>query len=183
MRRSDAVLVVLLVAALAVTGVGVAKSDDWTGERTYRFASAQRPLEQQDGVPAGAAPARLEWAAPDNATGVQLDMLVDFAGQSVQGGAATIRVSGTAPDGSQLPVQTRTLAIAPGATSAQASFGYNATWLEPRSTVRDTQEPPAVRWEQPLVVLVSVDRPGDTPVSNYAFTVSATGAFTLAVVR
>ena len=176
-------LVVLMVVALAVTAVGVAKSDDWTGERTYRFGTAQLPLVQQGPAAASSAPARLEWVAPDNATAVSLDLLVDFAGQAVQGGAATIRVSGTAPDGSQLPVQTRTLAIAPGATSAQASFGYNATWLAARGAVRDTQSPAALHWDQPLLVLVSVDRPGDTPASAYAFTVSATGSFTLAVVR
>ncbi len=176
------VLAVLIVAALAATGAGVAKSDDWTGERTFTYGSASVPLESQGPMPAAAAPARFEWAAPDDATGVRLEFVVDFAGQAIQGGSATIRVSGTAPDGTQLPVQTRSLPVAQGATSAQAGFAYNATWLEEPGHVRDTQEPAPRHWQRPLVVLVSVERPGDLPAATYAFSASAAGAFTVATV-
>jgi hypothetical protein len=179
-HKADAVLGVLIAAALVATGVGVAKSDDWTGERTYRHGSGELPLAPQGPMPAGSAPARFEWAAPDNATGVRLDVIVEFTGQAVQGGSATIRVSGTAPDGSQLPVQTRPMAVAPGATSSQAAFGYNATWTREPAKVRDTQPPASLRWERPLVVLVTVERPGEPAVATYAFTASATGAFAVA---
>lgn len=181
MHKGDLVLGVLIVAALVVTGVGVAKSDDWTQERTYRFANSEVPLAQQGPTPAASAPARLEWPVPDGATGTRLQLTVEFTGQAVQGGSATIRVSGTAPDGTPLPVQTRPMPIGPGATSAQVDFGYNATWLDAPAKVRDTREPEARHWERPLAVLVSVERPGDVPGgTSYAFAVTALGVAVVA---
>lgn len=178
MHKADVALVALAVLALVLTGVGVAKSDAWTGERTYRYGSASSPLAAQGPTATGSTPTRFAWDAPVNATGLALNVTIAFSGQAVQGGSATVRVSGVAPDGSQLPVQTRSLPIAAGATSSTLSFDYGATWLQEPSKVRDTQAPAARAWDKPIVVLVSVQPPSDLPAASYAFTAALSGEAT-----
>lgn len=178
MARPDLVLFALAAAALIGTTVGALKSDDWTGERTYRFHGTLEAMPAQEARPAGSAPARFEIAVPLNGTGAIATVDVAFAGQSVQGGTAVVRIGGTAPDGSPLPTVTRTLAIGQGATSASGSFAYNATWMQEPGDVRDTRRPAGQAWPQPLVLLVTVERPSDAPVANYAFTAALAGSFT-----
>lgn len=178
-RKADIVLVALGLAALVLTGVAVAKSDAWTGERTYRYASVAAPLAAQGPSTAGSVPARFEWPAPDNSTGTGIEVAIAFSGQAVQGGAVIVRVSGVAPDGTQLPVQTRTFAVAQGATSGGIDFAYNASWATQPHKVRDIQAPSAWHWEKPLLVLVTVERPADVPAASYSFTAAVTGSFTV----
>lgn len=175
MHKADLVLGVLAVLALVLTGVAVAKSDDWTGERSYTYASAAVPLASQGPTGVGSVPTRFEWPAPINATGMRVNVTIAFSGQAVQGGSAIVRVAGIAPDGTQLPVQTRSLAIGQGATSAELVFDYAASWMDVPGRVRDTQQPPAQGWDKPLVVTVTVDRPGDLPAASYAFTATLVG--------
>lgn len=182
MRKADAVLLVLAAVVTVVTLAGVVASDSWTDERRFRFEASTQPLEPQT-MPAATAPARFEWPAPDNATAAVLNVTITFAGQAVQGGSATVRVSGTAPDGTPLPVKTVALPVAAGATAATIDIPYNATWLALPDDVTDTREPPATRWDAPFVLLVSVDSPSDLPVASYAYTASATGAFVVYGVR
>lgn len=177
MRKVDVVLVALGVVAAVATTVAIAKSDDWTGERTYTFTVTDHAAPAQGPVPAGSAPARFEWAAPANATGATLDIRVSATGQAVRGGVAIIRVSGVAPDGSNLPPETHTMAIGQGSTSNDIGFRFNTTWAETPDRVRDTQEPAGMAWEKPLVVTVTVERPADLPAATYAFTASANGTF------
>lgn len=172
------IIAVLAVAALVLTGVGVAKSDAWTDERSYRFTAATVDLAAQGPTPASATPARFEWAAPVNATGLRLNATVAFTGQAVQGGSATVRITVIAPDGHALPSVTRALNIGQGATSASLDIGHAVTWADVPSTVRDTQQPESMAWGKPIVVQVSVDRPSDVPVATYAFTVSVTATAT-----
>ncbi len=126
--KPDAVVIALAAVAVIATTVAVMSSADWTSEETYAFAvSTDTVLPEQGPVPAGSAPARFEWPAPDNSTGILATVTVTFQGQAVQGGNAIIRISGTAPDGTQLPVQTRTLAVS--GTQQTEGKPYNATWM------------------------------------------------------
>lgn len=177
MRKADVVVVVLAVAVVLVTLTGVAASDRWTGERTFGFAAGEEPAPPQGPAPAGPAPARFEWPAPDNATAIALNVTITFTGQALQGGQATIRIGGTAPDGSNLPASIMTLAIPQGATSSSVDLPYAAAWLEMPDDVRDTRTPPPAHWAAPLVITVSVDAPGDAPIATYAFTAQAVGVF------
>jgi hypothetical protein len=174
-HKADIVLVVLAMVALGVTGLGAAKSDDWTGERTYTFSAGTSELAAQGPTPVGSSPTRFEWPAPTNATSLVLNVTVSFTGQAVRGGSAVLRVTGIAPDGTSLPVQTRGLTIGQGATSASVSFDYEARWMEQPTKVRDTQAPMAQVWSDPIVVLVTVERPGDLPAASYAFTATLAG--------
>lgn len=178
MAKPDLVLLALAAVAVVATTVGALKSDDWTGERTYRFGETQQPLPPQEAQPAGSAPARFEVPVPPNGTGLRATVQVDFTGQAVQGGTAVVRIGGTGPDGKPLPTLTRTLAIEQGATSGGASFAYNATWLDVPGAVRDTRVPAGTAWERPLVLLVTVERPSDAPLAGYAFTAGLAGSFT-----
>ena len=177
MRKADVVLVALGVVAAVATATGYAKSDDWTGERTYTFTATDVAVPAQGPVPAGSAPARFEWPTPANATGAALEIRVSATGQAVRGGVAIIRVSGVAPDGTNLAPETHTMTIAQGSTSNEIGFTFNATWAETPGRVRDTQEPEGMAWEKPLVVTVTVERPSDLPAATYAFTASANGTF------
>lgn len=175
MHKADIVLVVLAVAALTLTSVAVARSDGWTGERTYPYATSTVALADQAPTAVGSTPTRFEWPAPTNSTGILLNVTLDFAGQAIRGGSAVVRVSGVAPDGSQLPVVTRSLPIAQGGTSASLTFDYAAAWMEVPERVRDTQRPEAVSWQKPIVVTVTVEQPGDLPAASYAFTATLAG--------
>lgn len=176
-RKVDVVLVALGVVVAVATAVGVAKSDDWTGERTYTFTATEVALPAQGPVPAGSAPARFEWPAPANATGATLEVRVSATGQAVRGGVAIIRVGGVAPDGTNLPPETHTMAIGQGSTANDIGFSYNVTWAEAPDRVRDTQVPGARAWDGPLVVTVTVERPSDLPAATYSFTAAANGTF------
>lgn len=177
MAKPDLVVFALAALAVVATTVGALKSNDWTDERTYRFEAALAPVPGQEPQAAGSAPARFEVPAPDNATALTATIDVAFTGQALQGGTAVVRVGGTAPDGTPLPTVTRAFAVDQGATSASLSIPYNATWSEVPGSVRDTQRPDGQAWAQPLVVLVTVERPSDAPVANYAFTTSLAGTF------
>lgn len=161
---------VLAVAAVVLTGVGVAQSDAWTGERTYRFTTATVALAPQGPTSVGAAPARFDWPAPVNATALHVNATVTFTGQAVQGGTAIVRLVIVAPDGHALPPVTRSLAVAAGASTATLTFEHAATWAMTPHTVRDARVPDGLPWTGPVSVLVSVDRPSDLPVANYSFT-------------
>jgi hypothetical protein len=179
-RKVDVVLVALGVVAAVATTVAIAKSDDWTGERTYTFSSSSDTvLPDQGPIPAGSAPARFEWVVPDNATGILATIAVNYQAQAVQGGQAIVRISGTAPDGSSLPVVTWTLPVS--GTSGTQAQAYNASWQETPRDVRDTRQPDGMHWEGPLVVLVTVERPADVPLASYSFTAQAGGRFVTAV--
>lgn len=177
MRKVDVVLVALGVVAAVATTVAVAKSGDWTGERTYTFAEGVVPFAEQGPTPAASAPARFEVPAAANATGATVDVLVAYSGQAVQGGMAVIRVAGVAPDGTNLQPLTKTMAIGQGNTAGEVAFTFNATWAEAPETVRDTQTPDGYSWEMPLVLSVTVERPSDLPAATYAFTASVSGTF------
>lgn len=179
MRKADVVLAALAVAALVATGVGVARSDDWTAERTVHFAEGTAPLQAMGPNATAAAPARYSWAAPANATGARLQVAIDFAGQAVQGGNAIVTVRGIAPTGAALTPATFTLAIPQGATAAHGDFAYNTTWLDVPGPERDTRDPEARMWTRPLALEVIVERPSDVPVAQYAFTAGVAGVFTV----
>jgi hypothetical protein len=176
-RKVDVVLVALGVVAAVATSVAFAKSDGWTDERTYTFSEGFVPFAAQGPTPAASAPARFEVPAAANATGATVDVLVAYSGQAIQGGTAVIRVSGVAPDGTNLPPLTKTLAIGQGNTAGEFGFTFNATWAEAPGTVRDTQEPAGYSWGMPLVLTVTVERPSDLPAATYAFTASVSGTF------
>lgn len=178
MVKPAVVLLVLAALAVGATVAGAVKSDDWTGERTYRFTAATLPMPDQDGQAAGSAPARFDVPAPRNATGMAATVDVTFVGQALQGGTAVVRIGGTAPDGTPLAAVTGTLAVPQGATTATASFEVNATWLELPGAVRDTRTPAGVTWERPLSLVVTVERPSDAPVASYSFTADVAGTFT-----
>lgn len=164
----------LVVAALLVTALGVAKSDDWTGERTYRFDTTLQELQSQGPLAAGAAPAKFTWEAPSNATAVNYTIVVAFSGQAVQGGSAVVRAKATAPDG-QTTSSTGTLAIPQGATSSDLTMQLALIWHEVPGLVRDTRQPDGLDWGAPLALEVTVERPADLPVATYVFTATASG--------
>lgn len=164
----------LAVAALLVTALGVAKSDDWSGERTYRFDATMQDLASQGPLAAGAAPAKFTWEAPSNATAANYTIVVAFSGQAVQGGSAVVRAKATAPDG-QTTSTTGTLAIPQGATSGELTLQLTFVWHDLPGKVRDTRQPDGLDWEAPLALEVTVERPSDLPVANYAFTATASG--------
>lgn len=174
-NRRLAILAVLAALALVATGIAVAKSDAWTGERRYTFAATAIALEPQT-MPAGSAPARFEWPAPANATGVQVNATVSFTGQAAQGGSAVIRLRVVAPDGTNMPSITKSLPIGAGQTTASITLEHTVSWAELPAPLRDNHQPEGLAWTGPLQVFVTVDRPGDLPVASYAFTanVSAT---------
>lgn len=165
----------LAVAALVVTAVGVAKSDDWTRERTYEFHATQAAIPGGAALAAGSAPARFEYALAANATGSQLEATVSFSGQAVQGGNAAIRVKATAPDGRTTTTVTAVLTIAQGGTSAEVVVRLAFTWLDLPGAVTDTQQPDGTTWALPLVIEVTVERPADLPVATYGFTATVAG--------
>lgn len=177
MRKVDVLLVALGVVAAVATTVAIAKSDDWTGERTYTVRATDVALAAQGPVPAGSAPARFEWPAAANATSATLAVEVAFTGQAVRGGVAVVRIGGVAPDGTNLAPVTFHLPIGQGATASGATIPFNATWAEVPGKVRDTRVPDGVQWGKPLVVTVTVEQPSDLPAATYAFTASASGAF------
>lgn len=170
-NRRLVALAVLAALALVATGVAVAKSNDWTGERRYRFTATTIELEAQS-MPAGSAPARFEWIAPANATGVHVNATISFAGQAVQGGSAVIRIRIVAPDGTNLPSVTRALAIGAGQSSASITIDHAADWAPIPESVRDNRQPMGYVWTGPLQIFVTVDPPADLPVASYAFTAS-----------
>ncbi|MEK6974961.1 MAG: hypothetical protein AABY18_01300 [Candidatus Thermoplasmatota archaeon] len=182
MRKVDVVLVALVVVAAAATAIAVAKSGSWTEERTYSFAATQVSLAAQGPAPASSAPARFEWPAAANATGASLTVFVNFTGQAIQGGQAIVRIAGLAPDGSNLAPATRTLDVVQGSTAGGTSLLYNATWADVPGDRRDTGVPEGMAWQKPLVITVTVERPGDLAAASYSFTASVGGSFAAFVV-
>lgn len=178
MRKADLILAALMVAALAASALGAINSDAWTGERTIRFVTATVPLGDQEPVAVSATPGRLEWNLPNNATSIRLNVTVTFAGQAVQGGSATVSLRATTPDGKTVTPATASLAIPQGATSATASFSYNATWANVPATTDDTRVPASVVWGMPFVLEITVERPADVGIATYSFMGAATGSTT-----
>ena len=168
---------VLAAAAVLVTVLGVAKSDDWTGERTYRFDATTQALESQGPLAASVAPARFTWGTPSNATAANYTVVVAFSGQAVQGGNAIVRAKATAPDG-QTASAIGTLALAQGATSGELTLRLAIAWHGLPAEVRDTRQPDGLRWEVPLAIDVAVEQPSDLPVATYAFTATVSGVAT-----
>jgi hypothetical protein len=175
-RKADAALAVLLLLAAAATAVGGLSGDRWTDERTLHFAARAAPLPPA-GAQAGAGGGLLNWTVPDNATSATLAVTVDFSGQAVRGGMATVSVRVTAPDGSVQPPVTAAFPIPQGATSAQVVLNASAAWDERPATLRDTQSSGhAQHWTAPLQALVVVQAPSDLPMARYSFTATGSGS-------
>jgi hypothetical protein len=182
MRKADLVLAILVVAAVAATAVGGLSGDRWTDERTLRFSSQEVPLPSQGPTSAGGAGARFNWTVPDNATAANLTIALSFTGQSIRGGTATVSVRVTTPDGKGQPPVTQSWTVPQGSTSGQTVVNVTAIWAQAPTTLRDTtDEGHALAWSRPLEVLVTVDRPADLPLAQFAATATASG--TLVVFR
>lgn len=181
-RKADLVLAILVVAAVAATAVGGLSGDRWTDERTLRFSSHEEALPSQGPTPAGGAGARFNWTVPDNATAANLTIALTFSGQSIRGGTATVSVRVTTPDGKGQPPVTQSWTIAQGSTSGQTVVNVTAMWAPSPTKLRDTTDQGhSLVWDQPLEVLVTVDRPADLPLAQFAATATASG--TLLVFR
>jgi hypothetical protein len=174
-RKSDAVVAALAVLAVVATAVGGLSGDRWTEERTLRFAGHQQPLPPA-GASAGPGGGLLNWTVPDNATSANVTVTVDFSGQAVRGGTATVSLRLTAPDGTPQPPATKAFPIPQGATSAQVVLNASAVWDSQPNHLRDTRSGGHTRsWDRPLQALVIVQAPSDLPVARYSFTASGTG--------
>lgn len=176
-HRRRIAIAVLAALALVVTGIAVAKSDDWTGERRYTFTQTTTDLAPQT-MPAGSAPARFEWPAPANATAMTVNVTVTFSGQAAQGGSAVVRIRVVAPDGTNLPSTTKAMSIGAGQTSASLTLEHAVAWAQAPPDVRDTRPPEGIAWTGPLQLFITVDRPADLPLASYAFTANVTGTVT-----
>jgi hypothetical protein len=174
-RKSDVAVAALAVLAAAATAVGGLSGDRWTEERTLRFAEHAQPLPPA-GAPAGPGGGLLDWTVPENATSASVDVTVAFSGQAARGGAATVTLRVTAPDGTVRPDVTRAFPIPQGATSAQVALNASVEWAQAPGDLRDTRSGGhALQWTRPLEVLVLVQGPSDLPVARYSYTASGTG--------
>lgn len=175
-RKSDLVLGLLALAAIAATAVGALSGDRWTEERTLRFATSEQTLPPSELVPAGGGGARFNWTMPDNATAANLTISLYFEGQALRGGNAIVSVRVTMPDGRDAPPVVASWTIPQGATSAQTSVNASAVWDQMPAELRDTTEAGhGTTWSRPLEVLALVERPSDLPLAQYAFTAQVSG--------
>lgn len=176
MRKADVVLAVLIVAAVVATAVAGLSGDRWTHERTLHFTSAPQALPPSALVAASGAGAHFNWTVPDNATSANLTVSLYFEGQALRGGSATVSVRITRPDGDGEPPVVVSWAIPQGATSAETTVNASAMWDTMPDSFRDTTgEGHGRTWSRPLEVAVLVERPGDLPLAQYAFTAQVSG--------
>lgn len=173
--KAGVIVGILAVVAILGTVLGVAKSDDWASEHTYRFDATQQELPATEPSAAGSAPARFAVPMADNATAARLELRVVFTGQAVQGGSAVVRVKALAPDGQTVGTVTAPLVVGQGATAAEATLLLDLAWLPMPGPVVDTRQPDGHAWTAPLLVDVTVERPADLPVATYSFTAQLSG--------
>lgn len=167
------------VVALVATVVGVVLYDDLAGDVDTTFTVAERDLGSLEG--AVDSPASFQFLSGKNATAASFEVQIDFSGQAVQGGSATVNIEVTGPNDAMMTC-TPSMTIAGQATSASETFtcALDAFTDVPADTT-ESNLPDAVTYSEGYTVRVSVTPPSDTTVpvigagASYSFSATVTG--------
>lgn len=178
MKRVDAALAALGVVAAVVLVVAFLEGDAWAGVESIRYDVHEEPLTQQGPLAAGGGGALFAWTAPNNATGANFTVYVEFRGSALEGGAATVSIEIIAPDGSRVGPEIHAFPIAQQSSMARANFTLDSVWMETPPTVTDEPEAheDTTIWQEHLKVRVAVSPPSDLPLASYTFYATVAGA-------
>ncbi len=182
MQKVDAVIAVVGAVALIATVVGVVFYEDLAGEQDIVFLASNMTAASQT----GANGASFSFAVPNNATGASLAVVVDFTGQSGQGGTSQIQIDITGPNGTSMR-HTGTMSIGPNANSGTMSVPVDMfSWASaPAARVANLDNvDETMEWTTPLTVTVTASTPNDPlqaipGVVSYSFTSTVTPTFSV----
>lgn len=160
METVDWIIATVGVVAIAATTLGVVFYEDLAGEQDVLFSETTNDLA--DATANVNSAQMISWDARDNATAASFDVQVDFSGQALQGGTASVRIDVRTPDGATV-TQTEQLAIAAGATSASGSWSVPQIRFLALPAATTTQGEPfdaTHTWSTGYSVTITVTPPG-----------------------